>query len=143
MKHRKLVNKLNRTDAHKKAMLKNLSNSLFEHKQIKTTLIKAKFLRSYAEKIITKAGKDSVANRRYVFAKLRNKKITSDLFNEIAPFYSNRNGGYTRVLRCGYRKGDNAPLAIIQLLDYSTENDKQDQDKEVQQEDKDVIVSGD
>ncbi len=117
MRHRKSGRHLNRTSSHRKAMFRNMASSLFEHEIIKTTLPKAKELRRVAEPLITKAKKDSVANRRYAFDRLRNRDIVSKLFNELGPRYSERPGGYLRILKCGYRPGDAAPMAYVELVD--------------------------
>ena len=116
MRHRKSGRQLNRTSAHRKAMFANMSVSLFEHEVIKTTLPKAKELRRVAEPLITLAKNDSVANRRLAFRRLRNKAAVGKLFSEIGPRYEDRPGGYTRILKTGYRKGDAAPMAYIELV---------------------------
>jgi len=116
MRHRKSGRKLNRNSAHRTAMFKNMTASLVEHEVIKTTLPKAKELRRVAEPLITLAKNDSVANRRLAFDRLRNKETVGKLFNELGPRYSERPGGYTRILKCGYRAGDNAPMAYIELV---------------------------
>lgn len=117
MRHRKSGRKLNRTSSHRKAMFKNMSASLFEHELIKTTVPKAKELRKVAEKLITLAKVDSVANRRLAFARLRNKEIVNKLFTELGPRYVERPGGYLRILKCGLRAGDKAPMAYVELVD--------------------------
>jgi large subunit ribosomal protein L17 len=117
MRHNKSGRKLNRNSSHRKAMFSNMANSLFDHEIIKTTLPKAKELRRVAEPIITLAKTDSVANRRSAFAKLRDKEMVGKLFNELAPRYKDRPGGYTRILKCGFRSGDAAPMAYIELVD--------------------------
>ncbi|WP_151705058.1 MULTISPECIES: 50S ribosomal protein L17 [Nitrincola] len=117
MRHRKSGRHLNRTSAHRKAMFKNMSVSLFEHELIKTTLPKAKELRRVAEPLITLAKNDSVANRRLAFARTRSDEAVAKLFNELGPRYANRPGGYVRILKCGFRKGDNAPMAYVELVD--------------------------
>ncbi len=117
MRHRKSGRKLNRTSSHRKAMFKNMSASLFEHELIKTTVPKAKELRKVAEKLITLAKVDSVANRRLAFSRLRNKEIVNKLFTELGPRYQERPGGYLRILKCGFRSGDNAPMAYVELVD--------------------------
>jgi large subunit ribosomal protein L17 len=117
MRHRKSGRHFNRTSAHRKAMLQNLANSLFEHEVIKTTLPKAKELRRVAEPLITLAKEDSVANRRLAFDRTRSKESVGKLFNELGPRYQGRPGGYLRVLKCGYRAGDSAPMAIVELVD--------------------------
>lgn len=117
MRHRKSGRQLNRNSTHRKAMFRNMAASLFEHEVIKTTLPKAKELRRVAEPLITMAKDDSVAKRRLAFARLRNKGAVSKLFDELGPRYSERPGGYLRVLKCGYRSGDAAPMAIVELVD--------------------------
>ena len=117
MRHRKSGRKLNRTSSHRQAMFKNMSASLFEHELIKTTVPKAKELRKVAERLITLAKIDSVANRRLAFARLRNKEIVAKLFTELGPRYVERPGGYLRILKCGFRAGDNAPMAYVELVD--------------------------
>ena len=117
MRHRKSGRKLNRTSSHRKAMFKNMSASLFEHELIKTTVPKAKELRRVAEKLITLAKVDNVANRRRAFAQLRSKEIVGKLFDELGPRYQERPGGYLRILKCGFRAGDNAPMAYVELVD--------------------------
>jgi large subunit ribosomal protein L17 len=117
MRHRKSGRHFNRTSAHRKAMLQNLANSLFEHEVIKTTLPKAKELRRVAEPLITLAKEDSVANRRLAFDRTRSKEMVGKLFNELGPRYQARPGGYLRVLKCGFRTGDSAPMAIVELVD--------------------------
>lgn len=117
MRHRKSGRHFNRTSAHRKAMFQNMANSLFEHEVIKTTLPKAKELRRYAEPLITLAKEDSVANRRLAFSRTRSKEAVGKLFNELGPRFQERPGGYLRVLKCGFRAGDNAPMAIVELVD--------------------------
>jgi large subunit ribosomal protein L17 len=117
MRHRKSGRHLNRNSSHRKAMFSNMANSLFEHEIIKTTLPKAKELRRVAEPLITMAKEDSVAKRRLAFARLRDKATVGKLFNELGPRYKERAGGYTRILKCGYRPGDAAPMAYIELVD--------------------------
>ncbi len=117
MRHRKSGRHLNRNSSHRKAMFSNMANSLFEHEIIKTTLPKAKELRRVAEPLITLAKEDSVAKRRLAFASLRDKKMVGKLFNELGPRYKERPGGYTRILKCGFRPGDSAPMAYIELVD--------------------------
>jgi large subunit ribosomal protein L17 len=117
MRHRKSGRKFNRTSAHRQAMLRNMAVSLIEHGAIKTTLPKAKELRSVAEPLITLAKVDSVANRRLAFARTRSKAAVGILFNELGPRYASRPGGYMRVLKMGYRTGDNAPMAYVELVD--------------------------
>ena len=117
MRHRNTGRKLSRTSSHRKAMFSNMCTSLIEHELIKTTLPKAKELRRYIEPLITVSKSDSVASRRYVFDKLRSKTAVGKLFTTLGPRYVERPGGYVRVLKCGYRAGDNAPMAIIELVD--------------------------
>lgn len=117
MRHRKSGRHLNRNSSHRKAMFSNMANSLFEHEIIKTTLPKAKELRRVAEPLITMAKEDSVAKRRLAFARLRDKASVGKLFNELGPRYKERAGGYTRIMKCGYRPGDAAPMAYIELVD--------------------------
>ncbi len=117
MRHRKSGRHLNRTSSHRKAMFRNMASSLFEHEIIKTTLPKAKELRRVAEPLITKAKQDSVANRRYAFDRLRNRDAVTKLFSELGPRYSDRPGGYLRILKCGFRPGDAAPMAYVELVD--------------------------
>ncbi len=117
MRHQKSGRRLNRNSSHRKAMFSNMANSLFDHEIIKTTLPKAKELRRVAEPLITMAKKDSVANRRQAFARLRDKAMVGKLFNELGPRYDARPGGYTRILKCGFRSGDAAPMAYIELVD--------------------------
>lgn len=116
MRHRKSGRKFNRTSAHRQAMFKNMAASLVEHELIKTTLPKAKELRRVAEPLITLAKNDSVANRRLAFARLRNQAAVKKLFEELGPRFKERPGGYTRVLKCGFRAGDAAPMAYVELV---------------------------
>lgn len=117
MRHRNSGAKLGRTSSHRKAMFQNMTNSLIEHELIKTTLVKAKELRRVAEPLITLAKEDSVANRRLAFNRTRNKTTVGKLFNELGPRYKTRPGGYLRIIKCGYRDGDNAPMAYVELVD--------------------------
>ena len=117
MRHRKSGRHLNRTSSHRKAMFKNMAVSLFEHEVIKTTLPKAKELRRVAEPLITLAKVDSVANRRLAFARTRSKDAVGKLFTDLGPRYQDRPGGYVRILKCGFRTGDNAPMAYVELVD--------------------------
>jgi len=117
MRHRYSGRKLNRTGSHRRAMFRNMTASLVEHELIKTTLPKAKELRRYAEPLITLAKDDSVANRRLAFDRLRNKEAVGKLFAELGPRYQERPGGYLRILKCGTRAGDNAPMAYVELVD--------------------------
>ncbi|CAC9427110.1 LSU ribosomal protein L17p [uncultured Gammaproteobacteria bacterium] len=118
MRHRKSGRQLNRNSSHRKAMFKNMANSLFEHETIRTTLPKAKELRRIVEPLITKAKTDSVANRRNAFSKLRDDASVAKLFTQLGPFYKDRPGGYIRILKAGFRTGDKAPMAIVQLVDF-------------------------
>ena len=117
MRHQKAGRKFSRTSAHREAMFKNMAASLFKHELIKTTLPKAKELRRVAEPLITLAKVDSVANRRLAFARLRDKEAVGILFTILGPRYANRPGGYLRLLKCGFRAGDNAPMAYVELVD--------------------------
>jgi len=117
MRHRLSNRKLNRTSSHRMAMLRNMTNSLLRHEVIKTTLPKAKELRRVAEPMITLGKTATVANRRLAFNRLRDRDIVVKLFDELGPRFSSRNGGYLRILKCGFRVGDNAPMAIVELLD--------------------------
>lgn len=123
MRHNNAFRKLNRTSSHRMAMLRNMSNSLLHHEVIVTTLPKAKELRRYVEPMITIGKKPSLANRRLVFNRLRNRLIVSKLFDQLGPRYEKRPGGYVRILKCGFRKGDNAAMALIELVDRIEEND--------------------
>lgn len=117
MRHRKSGRQLNRNSSHRQAMFRNMASSLVRHEVIKTTLPKAKELRRVIEPLITLAKTDSVANRRLAFARTRDKEVVGKLFNELGPRFSERPGGYTRILKCGFRAGDNAPMAYIELVD--------------------------
>lgn len=117
MRHRHSGRQLNRNSAHRKAMFRNMTASLVEHELIKTTLAKAKELRSVAEPLITLAKEDSVANRRLAFSRLRDKAAVGKLFTDIGPRYKDRPGGYIRILKCGLRTGDKAPMAYVELVD--------------------------
>lgn len=117
MHHRKAGRKLNRTSSHRQAMFRNMAASLFTHEVIRTTLPKAKELRQVAEPLITLSKEDSVSKRRLAFARLRDRDVVTKLFNELGPRYKERPGGYLRILKCGFRAGDNAPLAYVELVD--------------------------
>ncbi|MEQ1601959.1 MAG: 50S ribosomal protein L17 [Methylophilaceae bacterium] len=117
MRHRNSNRKLNRTSSHRLAMLQNMTNSLLHHEIIKTTLPKAKELRRVAEPLITLGKNSSLANRRIAFNRTRDREIVGKLFNELGPRYVSRNGGYLRIIKCGFRQGDNAPMAIVELVD--------------------------
>jgi large subunit ribosomal protein L17 len=116
MRHRQSGRQLNRNSSHRTAMFRNMTASLVEHEIIKTTLPKAKELRRVAEPLITMAKQDSVANRRLAFSRLRNKATVGKLFAELGPRFEGRPGGYTRILKCGFRPGDKAPMAYIELI---------------------------
>lgn len=117
MRHRHSGRQLNRNASHRKAMFRNMVASLVEHELIKTTLPKAKELRGFAEPLITLSKEDSVANRRLAFDRLRSKRAVGKLFNELGPRYDSRPGGYLRIMKCGFRTGDNAPMAYVELVD--------------------------
>ena len=117
MRHQKSGRKFSRTSAHREAMFRNMASSLFKHELIRTTLPKAKELRRIAEPLITMAKTDGVANRRLAFSRLRDKEAVGKLFVELGPRYQARPGGYLRILKCGFRPGDNAPMAYVELVD--------------------------
>jgi large subunit ribosomal protein L17 len=117
MRHRQSGRKLNRTSSHRSAMFRNMAVSLVTHEMVKTTLPKAKELRRVAEPLITLAKQDSVARRRLAFSRLRDRASVTKLFNELGPRYKARPGGYLRIIKCGYRPGDNAPMAFVELVD--------------------------
>jgi len=117
MRHRQSGRQLNRNSSHRKAMFRNMAASLFNHEVIKTTVPKAKELRRVIEPLITRAKTDSVANRRVVFDRIRDRDMVTKLFTELGPRYQSRPGGYMRILKCGFRSGDNAPMAIVELVD--------------------------
>ncbi len=117
MRHGNGLRKLNRTSSHRLAMLRNMANALLRHEAIKTTLPKAKELRRVAEPLITLGKKPSLANRRLAFNRLRDRDMVVKLFDTLGPRYQNRNGGYLRILKCGFRQGDNAPMAFVELMD--------------------------
>ena len=117
MRHRHGLRKLNRTSSHREAMLRNMCNSLLRHEVIKTTLPKAKELRRVVEPLITLGKKPSLANRRLAFDRLRDREMVVKIFNDLGPRYANRNGGYLRILKFGFRIGDNAPMALVELMD--------------------------
>lgn len=134
MRHRKSGRKLNRNSSHRKAMYRNMTASLVEHELIKTTLPKAKELRRVAEPLITLAKEDSVANRRQAFARLRNDEAVTKLFEELGPRFETRPGGYLRILKCGLRAGDNAPMAYVEVIGRPVveyvEDDEDDEDED-------------
>ena len=131
MRHRHTGRGFGRTSSHRKAMFSNMCNSLVNHELIKTTLPKAKELRRYIEPLITASKSDSVASRRYVFDRLRSKSSVGKLFTELGPRYKERPGGYVRVLKCGVRQGDSAPMAIVELMDRPEVSDEEDFVEEV------------
>lgn len=126
MRHLKSGRQLNRNSSHRKAMFRNMANSLFEHEIIKTTVAKAKELRGVAEPLITLAKEDSVAHRRLAFDRLRDKGAVGKLFDELGPRYVERPGGYLRIMKCGHRAGDKAPMAYVELVDRPREDDQLD-----------------
>ena len=126
MRHRHSGRQLNRNSSHRKAMFQNMTCSLVEHELIKTTLPKAKELRRFAEPLITLSKTDSVANRRLAFDRLRNKETVGKLFDELGPRYESRPGGYLRILKAGFRPGDNAPMAYVELVDRPIVEDDED-----------------
>ncbi len=123
MRHRKSGRQLNRNSSHRKAMFKNMAVSLFDHEVIKTTLPKAKELRRVAEPLITLAKQDNVANRRLAFSRIRDQAAVAKLFTDLGPRYKERPGGYLRILKCGYRTGDKAPMAYVELVDRPQDDD--------------------
>lgn len=131
MRHRQSGRQLNRNSSHRKAMFRNMASSLFEHEVIRTTVPKAKELRRVVEPLLTRAKDDSVANRRIVFDRIRNRDMVSKLFNELGPRYQSRPGGYLRILKCGFRTGDKAPMAIVELVDRPVEESVADDSAEV------------
>src|SRR5699024_2490694 len=128
MRHRKSGTNLGHESSHRKAMLQNLSVSLFKHELIRTTVPRAKMLRTVAEPLITLGKDDSPANRRLAFDRLRNKEAVGKLFSELGVRYADRPGGYLRILKCGYRPGDNAPMAFVELVDRPVDFDAEDDD---------------
>ena len=128
MRHLKSGRQLNRNSSHRKAMFRNMANSLFEHEIIKTTVPKAKELRRVAEPLITLAKSDSVANRRLAFDRLRDKGSVGKLFTELGPRYVERPGGYLRIMKCGYRSGDKAPMAYVELVGRARTDDEVESD---------------
>jgi large subunit ribosomal protein L17 len=130
MRHRHSGRQLNRNSSHRKAMFRNMCVSLLRHEIIRTTLPKAKELRRFVEPLITRGKSDSVANRRIIFARTRDKEITAKLFTEIGPRYQDRPGGYVRILKCGFRTGDRAPMAYVELVDRPIIEDEDEDDIE-------------
>ena len=129
MRHRKVGRQLGRNSSHRRAMFRNMACSLFEHEVIKTTLPKAKELKRVAEPLITLAKNDSVANRRLAFSRTGNKETVGKLFAELGPRYIERPGGYTRILKCGFRSGDTAPMALVELVDRPKIDDDDSSDE--------------
>ena len=130
MRHRESGRQLNRNSSHRKAMFRNMTVSLMQHEMIKTTLPKAKELRRVAEPLITMAKIDSLAGRRLAFSRLRDRAIVTKLFNELGPRYKERPGGYLRILKCGFRAGDKAPMAIVELVDRPDDLEEDDKKTE-------------
>lgn len=137
MRHRMSGRKLNRTSSHRKAMFANMAAALIKHEQIKTTLPKAKELRPITDKLITLGKKGGLANRRLALSRLRDEGMVTKLFDTLGPRYADRPGGYTRVLHAGFRRGDMAPMAIIELVDRDTEAKGQDSGPTAEQDDED------
>lgn len=137
MRHRKSGRLFNRTSSHREAMFKNMSVSLLRHELIRTTVPKAKELRRVVEPLITLAKEDSVSKRRLAFARLRDRDIVTKLFGELGPRYKARPGGYMRILKCGFRDGDKAPMAIVELVDRPKVEDDEDEDAVVSTESED------
>jgi large subunit ribosomal protein L17 len=131
MRHRQAGRKLNRNSSHRDAMFRNMATSLFQHETIRTTVAKAKELRRVAEPLITLGKDDSVAHRRLAFDRIRDRDTVGKLFNELGPRYKNRPGGYLRILKCGFRSGDSAPMAIVELVDRPLEDAVEDATEEV------------
>lgn len=134
MRHRKSGRQLNRNSSHRQAMFRNMASSLVKHGIIKTTVAKAKELRRVVEPLITMAKTDSVANRRLAFARTRDKEVVGILFNDLGERYQERAGGYTRILKCGYRTGDKAPMAYIELVDRPAVEETAETVEEVSEE---------
>ena len=132
MRHRQAGRKLNRTSSHRKSLFKNMAQALIKHEQIVTTLPKAKELKRVIEKLITLGKKSNLHSRRLAFNQIRDKDMVSKLFGTLAPRYSDRNGGYSRVLKAGFRTGDDAPMAVIELVDRNPEAKKVDKPKKVE-----------
>lgn len=133
MRHRKSGRQLNRNSSHRQAMFRNMAGSLVRHEMIKTTLPKAKELRRVIEPLITLAKEDSVANRRLAFARTRDAEVVGKLFGELGPRYEARPGGYTRIMKCGFRAGDNAPMAYIELVDRPVTEDVEAEDSSTEE----------
>ncbi len=133
MRHRQSGRQLGRNSSHRQAMFKNMAVSLLRHEIIKTTLPKAKELRRVVEPMITRCKEDTVANRRIIFARTRDNEVTAKLFTEIGPRYQDRPGGYVRILKCGFRTGDKAPMAYVELIDRPIIEEKDDEDEEIEE----------
>ena len=133
MRHRHSGRQLNRNSSHRKAMFRNMSNSLFQHEMIRTTLPKAKELRRVAEPLITLAKSDSVSNRRLAFDRMRDREMVTKLFNELGPRYTDRPGGYVRILKAGFRAGDKAPMALVELVDRPLPEVEEEEFEEVEE----------
>jgi large subunit ribosomal protein L17 len=133
MRHRKSGRQLNRNSSHRQAMFRNMASSLVKHGVIKTTVAKAKELRRVVEPLITMAKTDSVANRRLAFARTQDKEVVCILFNELGERYQERPGGYTRILKCGYRTGDKAPMAYVELVDRPAVEEVEDVAEEIEE----------
>lgn len=125
MRHRNIGRQLSRSSSHRKATLKNLTSALFRHEIIRTTLPKAKELRRVAEPMITMAKTDSLARRRLIFSRLRDRDMVTKLFNDLGPRFKARPGGYLRILKCGFRAGDSAPMALVELMDRPAETNEE------------------
>ena len=136
MRHRQAGRKLNRTSSHRKSLFKNMAQALIKHEQIVTTLPKAKELKKVIEKLITLGKKSNLHARRLAFNQIRDKEMVSKLFGTLAPRYLDRNGGYSRVLKAGFRTGDDAPMAVIELVDRNIEAKKVDKPKKIEKKDK-------
>jgi len=143
MRHRKSGRQLNRNSSHRQAMFRNMAVSLIEHELIKTTLPKAKELRRVAEPLITLAKTDSVANRRLAFSRTRDRAAVGKLFDELGPRYQDRPGGYTRILKCGFRAGDAAPMAFVELVDRPRMADEDIGDEDLEAEDLEEVEAAD
>ena len=137
MRHRIGYKKLNRTSEHRKALFKNMLNSLIKYEQIKTTLPKAKQLKPLIDKVITLGKKNALNNKKRLFSKLQNKQSVTKVFNVFSARYNKRNGGYSRVLKAGFRTGDDAPMAVIELIDRNPEEKKVDKPKKIESKGKD------
>ena len=137
MRHRIGYKKLNRTSEHRKALFKNMLNSLIKYEQIKTTLPKAKQLKPLIDKVITIGKKKALNNKKRLFSKLQNKQSVPKVFNVLSARYNKRNGGYSRVLKAGFRTGDDAPMAVIELIDRNPEEKRVDKPKKIEAKEKD------